>query len=133
PGPNPPLRWQGKLETFPRRAKLCNARQFSIQQLIIVIRCSDPTNNAPLSSISTVSKTRFRKPLSQPRRQNANSVLGKVEKLGRWVVCAGWPYVNDRPHLGTFTQLLSADVYARYLRLKGEDVVMVSGSYAHGT
>jgi len=56
-----------------------------------------------------------------------------VEKLGRWVVCAGWPYVNDRPHLGTFTQLLSADVYARYLRLKGEDVVMVSGSDEHGT
>jgi methionyl-tRNA synthetase len=28
---------------------------------------------------------------------------------------------------------LSADVYARYLRLKGEDVVMVSGSDEHGT
>jgi methionyl-tRNA synthetase len=56
-----------------------------------------------------------------------------VEDLGRWVVCCGWPYVNDRPHLGTFTQLLSADVYARYLRLKGEDVVMVSGSDEHGT
>jgi methionyl-tRNA synthetase len=56
-----------------------------------------------------------------------------VEPLGRWVVCCGWPYVNDRPHLGTFTQLLSADVYARYLRLKGEDVVMVSGSDEHGT
>ncbi|TMI32805.1 methionine--tRNA ligase [Candidatus Bathyarchaeota archaeon] len=52
--------------------------------------------------------------------------------MGRWVVCAGWPYVNDRPHLGTFTQLLSADVYARYLRLKGEDVVLVSGSDEHG-
>lgn len=40
--------------------------------------------------------------------------------------------MNDRPHLGTFTHLLSADVYARYLRLKGEDVVMVSGSDEHG-
>src|SRR5207245_9307313 len=39
---------------------------------------------------------------------------------------------NDRPHLGTFTHLLSADVYSRYLRLKGEDVVMVSGSDEHG-
>src|SRR5207249_859624 len=53
-------------------------------------------------------------------------------RLGRWVVCSAWPYVNDRPHLGTFTHLLSADVYARYLRLKGEDVVMVSGSDEHG-
>jgi methionyl-tRNA synthetase len=40
--------------------------------------------------------------------------------------------VNVRPHLGTLTQLLSADVYSRYLRLKGEDVVFVSGSDEHG-
>jgi methionyl-tRNA synthetase len=49
------------------------------------------------------------------------------------VVCSAWPYVNDKPHLGTFIHLLSADVYARYLRLKGEDVVQVSGSDEHGT
>lgn len=55
-----------------------------------------------------------------------------TRKLGRWVVCSAWPYVNDRPHLGTFTHLLSADVYARYLRLKREDVVLVSGSDEHG-
>src|SRR5205807_4883852 len=54
-------------------------------------------------------------------------------RLGRWTVCAAWPYVNDRPHLGTFIHLLSADVYARYLRTVGEDVVVVSGSDEHGT
>src|SRR5205809_7556584 len=53
-------------------------------------------------------------------------------RLGRWVVCSAWPYVNDRLHLGTVTHLLSADDYACYLRLKGEDVVMVSGIDAHG-
>jgi methionyl-tRNA synthetase len=37
------------------------------------------------------------------------------------------------PHLGTLEQVLSADVVARYFRLKGEDVVMVSGSDEHGT
>jgi len=37
------------------------------------------------------------------------------------------------PHLGTLVQVLSADVVARYYRLKGEDVVMVSGSDEHGT
>jgi len=57
---------------------------------------------------------------------------GDERRLGKWVVCSAWPYVNDRPHLGTFTHLLSADVYTRYLRLKGEDVVMVSGSDEHG-
>ena len=29
--------------------------------------------------------------------------------------------------------LLSADVYSRYLRLKGDEVVSVSGSDEHGT
>jgi len=41
--------------------------------------------------------------------------------------------VNYLPHLGTVLQVLSADVVARYFRLKGEDVVMVSGSDEHGT
>jgi len=37
------------------------------------------------------------------------------------------------PHLGTLVHVLSADVEARFYRLKGEDVVMVSGSDEHGT
>jgi methionyl-tRNA synthetase len=53
--------------------------------------------------------------------------------MGRWVVNAAWPYVNSVPHLGTFIHLLSADVYARYLRLKGEEVIAVTGSDEHGT
>ncbi len=48
------------------------------------------------------------------------------------MVCAAWPYVNTTPHLGTLIQLLSADVYARYLRLRGEEVALVSGSDEHG-
>lgn len=48
------------------------------------------------------------------------------------MVCAAWPYVNTTPHLGTLTHLLSADVYTRYLRLKGEEAVLVSGSDEHG-
>src|SRR5439155_14389670 len=62
----------------------------------------------------------------------AQRIVEDDSRLGRWVVCSAWPYVNDRPHLGTFTHLLSADVSARYLRLKGEDVVIVSGSDEHG-
>jgi methionyl-tRNA synthetase len=38
------------------------------------------------------------------------------------------------PHLGNLVgSLLSADVFARYCRLRGENVVMVSGSDEHGT
>jgi methionyl-tRNA synthetase len=54
-------------------------------------------------------------------------------KLGKVLVACGWPYVNYIPHLGTMVQVLSADVVARYYRLKGEDVIMVSGSDEHGT
>jgi len=53
--------------------------------------------------------------------------------MGKWIVNSAWPYVNSVPHLGTFIHLLSADVYARYLRLKGEEVIAVTGSDEHGT
>lgn len=48
------------------------------------------------------------------------------------MVCAAWPYVSTAPHLGNLAQLLSADVYTRYLRLRNDRVVMVSGSDEHG-
>jgi len=53
--------------------------------------------------------------------------------MGKWIVCSAWPYVNTIPHLGTFIHLLSADVFSRYLALKGEDVISVTGSDEHGT
>ncbi len=50
------------------------------------------------------------------------------------LVTSAWPYVHSLPHLGNLVgSVLSADVFARYSRLKGEDVVMVSGSDEHGT
>lgn len=54
-------------------------------------------------------------------------------ELANVLVAYGWPYVNCLPHLGTLVQVLSADVVARYYRLKGEDVATVSGSDEHGT
>jgi len=53
--------------------------------------------------------------------------------MGKWIINSAWPYVNSVPHLGTFIHLLSADVYARYLRLRGEEVIAVTGSDEHGT
>ncbi|MEM2842530.1 MAG: methionine--tRNA ligase [Candidatus Bathyarchaeia archaeon] len=53
--------------------------------------------------------------------------------MGKWVICCAWPYVNAIPHLGTFIHLLSADVFYKYLRLKGEEAIFVSGSDEHGT
>jgi len=54
-------------------------------------------------------------------------------ELGKVLAACGWPYVNYLPHLGTLLQVLSVDVLAKYYRLKGEDVAMVSGSDDHGT
>ena len=50
------------------------------------------------------------------------------------MVTSAWPYINVTPHIGNLVgSVLSADVVARYYRLKGEEVVMVSGSDEHGT
>lgn len=50
------------------------------------------------------------------------------------LVCVAWPYANGDLHVGHFAgAYLPADIFARYQRLKGNRVVMVSGSDAHGT
>lgn len=54
--------------------------------------------------------------------------------MTKWVVTSAWPYSSDIPHLGNLIgSVLSADVFARYQRLIGNDVVFVSGSDEHGT
>ncbi|MDD5092887.1 MAG: methionine--tRNA ligase [Dehalococcoidia bacterium] len=50
------------------------------------------------------------------------------------LVAAAWPYANGPLHLGHLAgAYLPADIFARYHRLKGDRVLMVSGSDMHGT
>jgi methionyl-tRNA synthetase len=50
------------------------------------------------------------------------------------LVAVAWPYANSHIHVGNITgSYLPADIFARYQRLKGNRVIMVSGSDAHGT
>jgi len=50
------------------------------------------------------------------------------------LVAVAWPYANADIHVGNITgAYLPADIFARYHRLKGNSVLMVSGSDAHGT
>lgn len=50
------------------------------------------------------------------------------------LVCAAWPYANGSLHVGHLAGVyVPADVFARYKRLRGHDVLMVSGTDAHGT
>ncbi len=52
----------------------------------------------------------------------------------RIFVAVAWPYANGPLHLGHVAGCyLAADVFARYHRIKGNEVLMVSGSDSHGT
>jgi len=51
----------------------------------------------------------------------------------RYTVTAALPYANGPLHIGHIAgAYLPADIYVRYLRLKGEDVLFVCGSDEHG-
>jgi methionyl-tRNA synthetase len=50
------------------------------------------------------------------------------------LVAVAWPYANAEIHVGNLTgSYLPADIFARFQRLLGKKVLMVSGSDAHGT
>jgi methionyl-tRNA synthetase len=50
------------------------------------------------------------------------------------LVAIAWPYASARIHVGNVTgSHLPGDIYARYNRLAGNRVLMVSGSDSHGT
>ena len=52
----------------------------------------------------------------------------------RIFIGVAWPYANSSLHLGHVAgTFLPADIFARYHRMKGNDVLMVSGSDQHGT
>jgi methionyl-tRNA synthetase len=52
----------------------------------------------------------------------------------RIFIGVAWPYANSRMHLGHVAgAYLPADIFARYHRLRGNEVLMVSGSDQHGT
>ncbi len=50
------------------------------------------------------------------------------------LVAVAWPYANGLSHLGHIAGCyLPADIFARYHRISGNQVLMVSGTDAHGT
>jgi methionyl-tRNA synthetase len=50
------------------------------------------------------------------------------------LVAVAWPYANAEIHVGNLTgAYLPADIFARFQRLMGRQVLMVSGSDSHGT
>ncbi len=57
-----------------------------------------------------------------------------TKSFKRYTVTAALPYANGPKHIGHLAgAYIPADVYARYLRLTGKDIVFVCGSDEHGT
>lgn len=55
------------------------------------------------------------------------------KKFKRTLVTTALPYANGPVHIGHLAGVyVPADIYTRFLRLRGEDVVMVGGSDEHG-
>jgi methionyl-tRNA synthetase len=60
--------------------------------------------------------------------------LSKQPQQRKILVAPAWPYASGKRHLGHVVGFaVPADIFARYHRLKGNDVLMVSGTDEHGT
>jgi methionyl-tRNA synthetase len=53
--------------------------------------------------------------------------------MKRRLITSALPYVNNVPHLGNLIQVLSADVFARFCRLRGYETLYVCATDEYGT
>ncbi len=51
----------------------------------------------------------------------------------RRLITSALPYVNNIPHLGNLTQVLSADAFARFCRSRGYETLYICGTDEYGT
>jgi len=72
-----------------------------------------------------------RRPTNHPYRYHRRMTQRDPKKV---LVAVAWPYAQGPLHLGHLAGAnLPADIYARFRRSIGDDVIMVSGSDVHGT
>merc|ERR1712110_1284348 len=105
----------------------------------------------PVQDISTTSETNKEIPISEEELSEALQgwesalIQPQVGKLGgkkvlpvkgerNILITSALPYVNNIPHLGNIVGcVLSADVFARYCRLRGYNTLYVCGTDEYGT
>lgn len=58
---------------------------------------------------------------------------GYSDGMKKRLITSALPYVNNIPHLGNLTQVLSADVFARFCRSRGYETMYVCGTDEYGT
>src|SRR5207248_5486441 len=67
-------------------------------------------------------------------RSSRSRSLSEQQRSRKVLVAPAWPYASGPRHLGHVVGFaVPADIFARYHRLKGNDVLMVSGTDEHGT
>lgn len=72
-------------------------------------------------------------PITARFRKFAASIQHPVNKPKRHTITAALPYANGPLHIGHIAgAYLPADIYVRYLKMRGEDVVFICGSDEHG-
>src|SRR6185437_1234563 len=55
-------------------------------------------------------------------------------RMGTVLAAVAWPYANGPRHIGHVAGFgVPSDVFSRYMRMAGHDVLMVSGTDEHGT
>ena len=56
-----------------------------------------------------------------------------MKKFKRYLITSALPYANGPIHIGHLAGVyIPSDIYTRYLRIKGEDVISICGSDEHG-
>jgi methionyl-tRNA synthetase len=59
--------------------------------------------------------------------------MTKQDKYKRYTVTAALPYANGPVHIGHLAGVyIPADIFSRYMRLKGKDILYICGSDEHG-
>jgi methionyl-tRNA synthetase len=61
-------------------------------------------------------------------------LIGRLGKIAAMTTTLTTPlyYVNDRPHIGSVYTTLAVDALARYRRLRGDQVIFITGCDEHG-
>ena len=55
-----------------------------------------------------------------------------MRKKHKILVTSALPYANGPIHVGHLVEYIQTDIFVRFLRLIGEDVIYVCADYAHG-
>lgn len=91
-----------------------------------------PKKSKPTEAIDPEYQSKFLN--SKINRLNKGKEILPLPNKRNILITSALPYVNNVPHLGNIIGcVLSADVYARYCRLRGYNAIYICGTDEYGT